>query len=104
MTCDKEGFYKDLQAGHFMSRRHKSTRWEEKNVHVQCAGCNLFGAGKQWEFGQALNELYGKGTAEEMTALSKTTKKHSIADLEELLETYKKKSKELLDLLDETNT
>ena len=27
VTCGKQAHWKDLQAGHFMSRKHYSTRW-----------------------------------------------------------------------------
>lgn len=42
-TCGKY-ILKDktnMHAGHFISRKHYSTRWDEQNVHAQCAGCNL---------------------------------------------------------------
>ena len=38
VTCGKKDHWKKLQAGHFMSRKHLSTRWDEDNVQVQCAG------------------------------------------------------------------
>jgi len=41
VTCNKKDHYKKLQCGHFMSRRHYSTRWDENNVGVQCYGCNI---------------------------------------------------------------
>ena len=41
-TCGKTQHYKRMHAGHFMSRRHHATRWNEENVQVQCPGCNLF--------------------------------------------------------------
>ena len=38
-TCGKQDHWKKLQNGHFQSRRHYSTRWDETNCQVQCAGC-----------------------------------------------------------------
>ena len=29
-----------MQAGHFMSRKHTITRWDEQNVKPQCYTCN----------------------------------------------------------------
>lgn len=50
VTCGKKDHYKKLQCGHFMSRRHYSTRWDENNVGVQCYGCNITSQGQQFLF------------------------------------------------------
>ena len=51
VTCGKVGDWKNggMQAGHFMSRKHYSTRWDERNVKPQCAGCNVFRYGEQFK-------------------------------------------------------
>ena len=41
-TCGKIDHYKRLQCGHFQSRRHHATRWNEQNCQVQCVKCNMF--------------------------------------------------------------
>ena len=33
-TCGKVDYYKKLQNGHFQSRRHHYTRWNEQNCQV----------------------------------------------------------------------
>lgn len=66
ITCGVKKHYKDAHAGHFMSRRFPGTRWDELNVNLQCAGCNLFGSGEQYKYGIALEDKYGKGTAEKL--------------------------------------
>ena len=52
VTCGKVGDWKNggIQAGHFMSRKHYATRWNEDNVKPQCIGCNMFKAGEQYKF------------------------------------------------------
>ena len=62
-TCGKKDHYKKLQNGHFQSRRHYSTRWDETNCQVQCAGCNVFRFGEQFIFSQNLDNKFGEGTA-----------------------------------------
>lgn len=42
-TCGKLAHWKQLQCGHYMSRRYMATRWVLENVGPQCAGCNAFG-------------------------------------------------------------
>ena len=57
-TCGKRDHWKRLQNGHFQSRKHYSTRWDETNCQVQCAGCNVFKYGEQFLFGQNLDVKY----------------------------------------------
>ena len=54
-TCGRKYEVKKIHAGHFMSRRHYSTRWDEENVRPQCYGCNVGNQGKQYEFAINLN-------------------------------------------------
>jgi hypothetical protein len=90
-TCGKVGHYKTggMQCGHFQSRRHHSTRWNETNCQVQCVGCNMFKAGEQWKFGIALNSKYGEGTSRELEFLAHTTVKKIRAEYEEDIRYYK---------------
>jgi len=89
-TCGVVKHYKDgMQNGHFQSRRHHSTRWNEQNCQVQCVKCNMFGQGEQFKFALGLNAMYGEGTAEELEYLARNTVKLSRADYEEKISYYK---------------
>jgi len=44
-TCSEYDHYKDMDAGHYIPRIHKSLRFSEYNVHVQCKQCNQFKKG-----------------------------------------------------------
>lgn len=55
-TCPLMGHYKDFQCGHFVSRSHLATRFDEKNVRVQCRGCNIFGYGRTAIFASNLEK------------------------------------------------
>ena len=94
-TCGVEKHWKEQQAGHFQSRSHHSTRWDEVNVQVQCVKCNMFRQGEQYKFGMYLDQNYGEGTAEELEIRSKTIVKLNRTDYEEAIERYKQKIKEL---------
>ena len=94
-TCGVEKHWKEQQAGHFQSRSHHSTRWDEVNVQVQCIKCNMFRQGEQYKFGMYLDQKYGEGTAEELEIRSKTIVKLNRTDYEEAIERYKQKIKEL---------
>jgi len=81
--------YKQIHAGHFMSRKHLSTRWCETNVQAQSAKDNLFGQGEQWQFGLKLDAKYGIGTAEELQYKARQTIKMSRVDYEKQIRYYK---------------
>jgi hypothetical protein len=94
-TCGVEKHWKEQQAGHFQSRSHHSTRWDEVNVQVQCVKCNMFRQGEQYKFGLYLDDRFGDGTAEELENRAKTIVKLNRVDYEEAIERYKQKIKEL---------
>tara|TARA_R110000796_G_scaffold81691_5_gene179770 strand:- start:2087 stop:2482 length:396 start_codon:yes stop_codon:yes gene_type:complete len=85
VTCGKEDHWKNLQAGHFMSRKHYATRWDNENVQVQCAGCNVFRYGEQYIFSKYL----GKELADDLHARSRLIAKFSNTDIQEMIEDYK---------------
>lgn len=95
-TCGKKDHYKKLQNGHFQSRKHYSTRWDEINCQVQCAGCNVFRYGEQYLFGVNLDKKYGTGTSDEMHKKSRETYKIDNYELEVLITKYEDLVKELL--------
>lgn len=87
VTCGKKDHWKKLQAGHFMSRKHYSTRWDERNVEVQCNACNVFRYGEQYKFSIYL----GKELSDELYLKSHQTVKFSNVDLQEMIDVYKEK-------------
>ena len=91
VTCGKKDHWKKLQAGHFMSRKHYATRWDEDNVEVQCMACNVFRAGEQYKFSKYL----GQDKADELLAKSRETVKFPDWEIQEIIDTYKIKVKDL---------
>ena len=94
-TCGVEKHWKEQQAGHFQSRSHHSTRWDEVIVQVQCVKCNMYRQGEQYKFGMYLDQRFGDGTAEELEYRAKTIVKLNRVDYEEAIERYKQKIREL---------
>ena len=93
VTC---GNYKsDKDCGHFVSRRFEATRYDEKNAHGQCLKCNRFENGNQFEHGQAIDKMYGEGTAEKLFIKSKMLCKRKKSDYEFIAQEYKSKLEQL---------
>ena len=86
VTCGKVGDWKNggIQAGHFMSRKHYATRWNEDNVKPQCVGCNMFKAGEQYKFSLYL----GEQLSEELLQESRKIRKFTSDELEEMVTHY----------------
>lgn len=95
ITCKKRVHWKGIHAGHFMSRKDLATRYDEKNVHSQCPGCNTFNNGRQYEYAIEVDERYGEGTADELLRKSKTTVKWSVQDYEKMIQWYQRKLKDM---------
>ena len=88
-TSGRKYHYKNIHAGHFISRRHLATRWLEKNVMPQSAADNLFGQGEQYQFGLNLDREYGVGTAEELQLKARQPFKMMRIDYVEKISYYK---------------
>ena len=86
-TCGRKFEIKKIQAGHFQSRKHYSTRWDERNVEVQCNACNVFRYGEQYKFSIYL----GKELSDELYLKSHQTVKFSNIDLQDMIDVYKEK-------------
>ena len=87
VTCGKKDHWKKLQAGHFMSRKHYATRWDEDNVEVQCSACNVFRYGEQYLFAKYL----GTEKADMLLNKSRETVKFPNWEIQEMIDLYKTK-------------
>mgnify|MGYP003111506746 FL=1 len=92
VTCGKKYFWKQIQAGHFMSRKHYSTRWLEDNVKPQCYGCNVMQQGQQYKFSKYL----GNNLAEELYNKSKEVVKFTTDELQDKITYYSEQVKKFL--------
>jgi len=95
-TCGKQDHWKKLQNGHFQSRRHYSTRWDEINCQVQCAGCNVFKYGEQYVFSKNLDSKFGEGTADRLHIKALKIVKFSDEDLKEMIKNCEKFVQQLI--------
>lgn len=87
VTCGKSDHWRSMDCGHFMSRKHISTRWHEDNCQVQCKSCNVFRYGEQYKYSLWL----GHEKAEHLYQLSKQTLKLYDQDLEDMIKIYQEK-------------
>lgn len=92
VTCGKKYHWKQIQAGHFMSRKHYNTRWVEDNVKPQCYGCNVMQQGQQYRFSKYL----GNNLSEQLYSKSKEVVKFTTDELQDKITYYSERIKKFL--------
>lgn len=89
ISCGRVDHYKLMDAGHFISRDKKATRFDARNVHAQCRNCNRFRSGEQFAHGLSIDKKYGSGTAQLLRNISMMKTKLTPMWFEEHLIGYK---------------
>lgn len=67
-TCGSSHPWKQLDAGHYIPRHRRGTRYDERNIRPQCTQCNTFHEGEHWIFRQNLVEQIGIESVEDLEA------------------------------------
>ena len=93
ITCGVVKPWKQMQAGHFVSRKVSLLRYDDENVNAQCVGCNMFKAGEQYAYSIALDKKYGGGTAEKLWNQRHSVHKFTATELESIIEEAKEQIK-----------
>lgn len=88
VSCGKREYWKAMNAGHYIKRQNRSTRWLEVNVHPQCVRCNKWLNGNLAQYSLFLTRQYGPGILEELEELSRRATKYARGDLESLIRRY----------------
>ena len=79
----------NLTNGHLFSRIAYSTRWDEKNCHCNCSGCNFRHEHDASKYTLFFIRKYGLPAYEDMARQFHQTKKFTNSDLEKLIEKYR---------------
>lgn len=96
ISCGKIHFWKEIQNGHYMSRRYLSTRYSEDNCRPQCVACNIFNQGNAQMYRRALVKEIGEDKVNLIEVTARTvTSRLSAFDYEQLFKHYKKLVDEL---------
>lgn len=95
ITCNKPISWKDGHAGHCLSRRYKSIKYDERNVSLQCVSCNTFHGGRPDIYRERIDVKFGEGTYKELESMKNTLVKHNRVFFIAMIEKYKMKVKEI---------
>jgi hypothetical protein len=95
ITCGVIKHWKEMDCGHYIQRDRYSTRFDEKNCHAQCPHCNRFRTGEQSLHGKAIDRMYGKGTSDQLLAISRIPAKFDEMWLKFHIKLYRDKIKRI---------
>lgn len=93
ISCGKRVKWKDSDAGHFVSRRHMSLRFDCKNVNAQCRECNRVKDGNIVGYTLGLRKKYGLAILNGLLEKKSEEKQWTDEELEFMTRYYNKKVK-----------
>jgi len=91
VTCGDQKPWRQQQNGHYMSRGHYPTRWDEDNCHVQCVACNMFRSGNYTEYSIYMINRYGADFLPVLRDKAKNGSKIPTSVIKGLIEEYTQK-------------
>lgn len=71
-TCEAILPWQEAECGHFVSRGHLATRYDEQNCRPQCRSCNEYRGGMLESFEEHLRFDLGDDAVDALVARSKT--------------------------------
>ena len=92
MTCSMRGVtkvypYKEIQAGHAVTRNNKTALFNDELVFAQCRGCNVSG-GEYGLYAIFLVEKFGLEKAKKLLTVKSADTVYELADLESIEADY----------------
>lgn len=90
ISCGKIKPFEQSDCGHYHSRTHMNTRWDEKNANSECRACNRFSADHLIGYRENLIKKIGQGQFDLLSVRATQTKKWSDFELKLLIEHYRK--------------
>ena len=95
ISCGEIKPFEQADCGHFHSRRHLSTRFDEDNAHADCRACNRFSADHLINYEKNLIAKIGQQKFDLLKVKAAGTSKMSDFEYEQLIKYYKALNKKL---------
>ena len=89
ISCGQIKPYEQADCGHFHSRRHMATRFDEDNAHAECRACNRFSADHLIRYEANLKAKIGQQRFDKLALKAGQTRKWTDFELIELAKYYK---------------
>lgn len=98
ISCGKIKKFEDVDCGHFHSRTHMATRFDEDNCNAECKFCNRFSADHLIAYQRNLIQKIGQQRFDIMNVKAHSTRHWLDSELEERISHYKAEVKRLSSL------
>ena len=95
ISCGEIKPFEQADCGHFHSRRHLSTRFDEDSAHAECRACNRFSADHLINYEKNLIAKIGQQKFDLLKVKAAGTSKMSDFEYEQLIKYYKALNKKL---------
>lgn len=95
ISCGQLKPFEQADCGHYHSRRHIATRFDEDNAHAECRACNRFSADHLIGYEKNLIAKIGQQKFEMLKVKAAGTSKMSDFEYEQLIKYYKALNKKL---------
>ena len=95
ISCGRVLPFEQMQAGHYWSRKHMATRWDEHNVNAECAICNCHDSNHLKGYTENLLSKIGKERFDRLAELHNQERRWSDAELEDMIKHYTAETRRL---------
>lgn len=85
VSCGKQEYWKEMDAGHFIPRGSIATRWDPRNCHPQCKRCNRFAVDHYIGYTLWMQEYYGQAVIDELMSQKGRPHKVTRSDYEDMI-------------------
>lgn len=98
ISCGKIKPFADMDNGHYWSRMHTGTRWDEDNCNAECAACNRMSGGEHMiGYRENLIKKIGQQRFDFLEVKAHAIVKRDPFVLQQLIKLYEKKVDELIE-------
>lgn len=95
ISCNRILPYDQADCGHYINRKHMSTRFSEKNCNAQCRSCNRFDEGNIQGYRRGLVAKYGEYAVVMLESMKNQINKISEFEYNTMIDHYRKEVKRL---------
>lgn len=95
ISCGRLLPYEQADCGHYINRKHMSTRFSEKNCNAQCRSCNRFDEGNIQGYRRGLVAKYGEQAVLMLEASKNRINKIAEFEYQAMIDHYRKEVKRL---------
>lgn len=95
ISCNRILPYDQADCGHYINRKHMSTRFSEKNCNAQCRSCNRFDEGNIQGYRRGLIAKYGETIVVMLESMKNQINKISEFEYNAMIDHYRKEVKRL---------